>query len=281
MIKKNKEYLGRKILDLIEENDIKIVDNEEVYDIELERISQNPNQPRTYFNEASLNELARSIEKHGVIQPVILKPENDGLFTLIAGERRVRASKIAKKQTIPAIVRDYDLKNSIELSVLENLQREDLTSIEEGIAYKTITSKLDISHAKLAEQLGKSRSHITNMIGLVNLPEYIIKALNEGKISMGHARVMSKIKSTKVLELLFNKLINNNWSVRELEKAVRDLRNQNENNVYKDIRVSKLNKIFKNSSQVDVKNNKLIIEFQNKTKLDDYINSLIAGDDNE
>jgi len=281
MINKNKEYLGRKILDLIEENDIKILENEEVYEIALDKISPNPNQPRTFFNEDSLNELAKSIKKHGVIQPIILKPKSNGFFTLIAGERRVRASKIAKKSTIPAIVRDYNLKNSIELSVLENLQREDLTPIEEGIAYKTITSKLNFSHAKLGEQLGKSRSHITNMIGLVKLPEYIIEALNEGKISMGHARVLSKIKSSKVLKQVFDKLINNSWNVRELENAVRTLNDQNKSNDLKSNQQIKLNKFFKNSSQVNIKNNKLIIEFEDKSRLDDYLKSITNGDDNE
>ncbi len=281
MTHKNKEYLGRKILDLIEENDIKIVDNEEVYDIDLRNIIPNPNQPRSLFKEEALNELAKSIEKHGVIQPIILRPNNDGTYMLIAGERRVRASKIAEKSTIPAIVRDYNAINSAELSILENLQREDLTAVEEGIAYKTITSKLSISHAKLAEQLGKSRSHVTNMIGLVNLPNYIIDALNEGKLSMGHARVLSKIKNKKMLDSIFSQLVKNKWNVRKLEDVVRSLKLESSRSETDNNHSKYLQKIFKNSSNVKVKDKKIVIEFNDNKKLKQFITSLKVSDDHE
>ncbi|MFP4287512.1 MAG: ParB/RepB/Spo0J family partition protein [Candidatus Izemoplasmataceae bacterium] len=217
----NKDQLGRKIKDLIDENEIKLSENEEIIEVEIQRIKPNPNQPRVNFDSTALKQLADSIKEHGVIQPVILKPQNE-IFVLVAGERRVRASLIAGKKTIPAIIRDYNSIYLTELSILENIQREDLTPIEEAIAFERAIKNLGLTQAELGKKIGKSRSYITNMIGLLNLPISIIEDVNKGNISMAHARILSKIEDIAWVEHLADRVKKEQLSVRKLEEIVRN-----------------------------------------------------------
>lgn len=218
-MKKTNE-LGRTLADLMKENIREINDNEEVVEIDTQKISPNPDQPRIHFSDHRIDELAQSIQKHGVLQPIIVKPVQEG-FVLVAGERRLRAVKKLGKSSIPAIVRNYQPKYLAELALLENLQREDLNPIEEAAAYKLIIEKTNITHAELADKVGLSRSHITNMIGLFKLPNQAIIDLKTNTISMGHARVLSKIKDEPFLLKLLEQIKSENLTVRELEKIAK------------------------------------------------------------
>ena len=203
-----------------------IVDNtpkDEILELPISELMANPYQPRKVFDEDALKELAESIKEHGVFQPIIVKKTVKG-YNIIAGERRVKASQIAGKTTIPAIVRDFTDDEMMQVALLENLQREDLTAIEEAKAYKSIIEELRLTQEDLAKKLGKSRSHITNMLGLLRLPLHVQDLVLHSKLSMGHARVLSKLESHEKIEELAEKIINENLSVRELE----DLVNANE-----------------------------------------------------
>lgn len=196
------------IMETAEENDIK--------EIPVSEIRPNPYQPRKTFNEEALNELAESIKNYGVFQPIIVKKGLRG-YDLIAGERRLRASKIAGLTTIPAIVKEFTDDEMREISLLENIQRENLTAIELAWAYKGIIDNLDIRQEDLAQKIGKSRSHVTNTLGLLNLPKNVQEMILNGDISMGHARVLSKMDDDDEVIKLADRIVQENISVHELE----------------------------------------------------------------
>ena len=189
--------------------------------IKLNELRSNPYQPRKKFDQQALEELSKSIKEHGVFQPIIVKKAIKG-YEIIAGERRVKASALAGKEEIPAIVRDFNDTQMMEIALLENLQREDLTAIEEAKAYKKLQETLTINQEELSKRLGKSRSHITNMLGLLSLPESIQNDISDKKISMGHARVLSKLDDIKQQEELEKKVIEEGISVRELERMTQE-----------------------------------------------------------
>lgn len=191
--------------------------NNEVIEVNLDDLRPNPYQPRKVFDETALNELALSIKEHGVFQPIIIKKSIKG-YEIIAGERRVRASKLAGKQTIPAILKEFTDEEMMDISLLENLQRENLTAIEEAKAYKAIIDKANITQDELAKKVGKSRSHITNMLGLLRLPVSVQDMVLYNKISMGHARVLSKMENQSQVEALAEKIIEEGLSVRDIEE---------------------------------------------------------------
>lgn len=196
------------IMETAEENDIK--------EIPVSEIRPNPYQPRKTFNEEALNELAESIKNYGVFQPIIVKKGLRG-YDLIAGERRLRASKIAGLTKIPAIVKEFTDDEMCEISLLENIQRENLTAIELAWAYKGIIDNLDIRQEDLAQKIGKSRSHVTNTLGLLNLPKSVQEMILNGDISMGHARVLSKMDDDDEVIKLADRIVHENISVHELE----------------------------------------------------------------
>ncbi len=189
---------------------------EEIIDVPLKELRSNPYQPRQNFDEESLNELASSIKEHGVFQPIIIKKSIKG-YEIIAGERRVKASLLAGLETIPAIIRNFTDSEMMEIALLENLQRENLSAIEEAIAYQKLLENLKITQEELAKRLGKSRSHITNMLGLIHLPEEVKQAVADNKISMGHARILSKLEENEKIIALANRVMKEHLSVRELE----------------------------------------------------------------
>lgn len=196
------------IMETAEENDIK--------EIPVSEIRPNPYQPRKTFNEEALNELAESIKNYGVFQPIIVKKGLRG-YDLIAGERRLRASKIAGLTKIPAIVKEFTDDEMREISLLENIQRENLTAIELAWAYKGIIDNLDIRQEDLAQKIGKSRSHVTNTLGLLKLPKSVQEMILNGDISMGHARVLSKMDDDDEVIKLADRIVHENISVHELE----------------------------------------------------------------
>lgn len=203
--------------DQVEKTIVNETPKDEVVMLEIKDLMSNPYQPRKVFDDDALKELSESIKEHGVFQPIIVRKSVKG-YNIIAGERRVRASGLAGLTTIPAIIRDFTDDEMMQIALLENLQRENLTSIEEAKAYKSIIESLRLTQDELAKKLGKSRSHITNMLGLLRLPLSVQDMVLYGKISMGHARVLSKLESHDQIEELANKVVNDNLSVRELEE---------------------------------------------------------------
>lgn len=212
------ELFSTEVLDFdtFESNIMETATEEEIKEIPVSEIRPNPYQPRKTFNEDALNELAESIKNYGVFQPIIVKKSIKG-YDLVAGERRLRASRLAGMETIPAIVKDFNDDQMREISLLENIQRENLTAIELAWAYKGIIDNLDIRQEDLAQKIGKSRSHITNTLGLLNLPEEVQKMILNGDISMGHARVLSKMEDDEEISRLADKVTHENISVHELE----------------------------------------------------------------
>ena len=204
----------------IEEKIIEDSSKEEIVDLKLEDLRVNPYQPRKTFDEEALNELAESIKEHGVIQPIIVKKSIKG-YEIVAGERRYRASKLAGKETIPAIIREFTDDQMMEIAVLENLQRENLNAVEEAEAYLSLMNKLNLTQEEVAKRVGKSRSHITNLLGILSLPSDVKELVKENKISMAHARTLSKIEDTEKIELLVDKIINEKMSVRDLEQETK------------------------------------------------------------
>lgn len=217
------ELFSTEVLDFdtFESNIMENATTNEIQDIPINEIRPNPYQPRKSFNEDALRELSESIKNHGVFQPIIVKKGIRG-YDLIAGERRLRASKMAGLDKIPAIVKDFSDDEMREIALLENIQRENLTAIELAWAYKGIIDNLDIRQEDLALRIGKSRSHITNTLGLLNLPEEVQKMILNGELSMGHARVLSKMEDESKITDLAKKIINEGLSVHEIEEISKD-----------------------------------------------------------
>lgn len=217
------ELFSTEVLDFdtFESNIMENATTNEIQDIPINEIRPNPYQPRKGFNEEALRELSESIKNHGVFQPIIVKKGIRG-YDLIAGERRLRASKMAGLDKIPAIVKDFSDDEMREIALLENIQRENLTAIELAWAYKGIIDNLDIRQEDLALRIGKSRSHITNTLGLLNLPEEVQKMILNGELSMGHARVLSKMEDESKITDLAKKIINEGLSVHEIEEISKD-----------------------------------------------------------
>ena len=200
-----------------ESNVLEEVKDKDIVDLPIDEIRPNPYQQRKSFDETALEELAESIKNYGVFTPIIVKKSIKG-YDLIAGERRLRASKLAGLTTIPAIIKDFSDQMMREVALLENLQRENLTSIELAWAYQGIIDSLGITQEELAFKIGKSRSSVTNTLGLLRLPDNVQDMVMKNDLSMGHARVLSKIDKENEIEELASKVVEDKMSVRDLEK---------------------------------------------------------------
>ena len=213
------ELFNAEVLDFdsLEEKIVNETPKEEIVNIQIDELRSNPYQPRKVFEPNALAELAESIKMHGVFQPIIVKKSIKG-YEIIAGERRVKASRMAGLETIPAIVRDFNDTEMMEIALLENLQREDLNAIEEAAAYVKIMEAKDLTHEELAKIIGKSQSYVTNMIGLLRLPEEVKKLVIDNKLSMTHARILSKMSDRDTIIKLTERIMKENLSVRDLEE---------------------------------------------------------------
>lgn len=255
----------------VEEKILTETPKEQIVKVKLDELRSNPYQPRKVFDENALKELSDSIKEHGVFQPIIVKKNIKG-YEIIAGERRVKASKMAGLDEVPAIIRDFTDAEMMEIALLENLQRENLNSIEEATAYKKLQENLSLTQEELAKRLGKSRSHITNMLGLLSLPQEVQAELSNKTITMGHARVLSKLEDKDQIINLTEKIKNEGLSVRDLENLT--------TSKDKYTRVHKINSKEKNEyfylqeelceklgTKVKIKNNKIEINFVNTNDL--------------
>lgn len=190
--------------------------------LNISDIHTNPYQPRRVFDQDKLNELARSIKEHGVFTPILVRPSIDG-YQLIAGERRLRAARLAGNETIPAIIMDFTDDQMMEISLLENVQREDLSAIEEANAYKQLIDNLHYTQEELGKRLGKSREHISNTLRLLKLPEHVQQLITQGKLTMGQARPLITVEDEKQASELADRIISEGLSVRRVEKMIRNL----------------------------------------------------------
>lgn len=194
-----------------------------VLSVPVAHIRPNPHQPRTDFKEEALQELAGSIEKHGLIQPITVRYLGSKRFELISGERRLRASKIAGLQEIPAYIREVDDEQMIAFALIENIQREELNPLEVAMGYQRLMEECSYTQAEVAERVGKNRTTVTNAMRLLLLPDFILAALRDEKITAGHARALITLKNEKEQKAVLNKILNNSLSVRQTEDYVRNL----------------------------------------------------------
>ena len=242
---------------------------ETVEKISVNLIKVNPFQPRKIFDEVALAELSESIKEHGVLQPIILRKKGKS-FEIVVGERRFRASKDAGLTEIPAVIRGFTDQQMMEIAILENLQREDLTPIEEADAYQNLMENLSLTQEQLAFRLGKSRPHIANHIRLLSLPEVVREKISSNKISMGHGRALLGLKQKKMIPAISDKVMKENLNVRQLESLVQRM---NENvsretpkTVNKDIFIeekeSQLREIFGTTVSIKKTKNKGKIEIE-------------------
>ena len=223
MAKKLGKGLGRGLDAIFATENVEIVtDNDKIVEIALDAIKKNPYQPRTYFNEEKLNELKESIEKNGLLQPIIVKKAVKGYY-IIAGERRYRAFELLDRKEIPAIIKEMTDEEMMVFAVLENLQREDLSALEESESYKNLMDKMSLTQEELAKKLGKSRPYIANSLRLLKLPTEIKNKLEQGVISTAHARTLLSLKTKKAMEEVCVLVVERKMSVRELEEYVAKL----------------------------------------------------------
>ena len=251
----------------IEEKIIDSTPKDEIVEISLDELRSNPYQPRKVFDEDKLQELADSIREHGVFQPIIVKKSAVKGYEIIAGERRVKASKMVGLSSIPAIVRDFSDEEMMEIALLENLQREDLNAIEEATAYKSLLDSLNITQEELAAKLGKSRSHITNMLGLIDLPEEVKDLIVDGRLSQSHARVLSKMEDKEQVINLANRIVDEGLNVRDLETVSKnkDIVKKHKINRKEDYDYTYVENMMcdKLGTKVKVRNNKIVVSFNN------------------
>ncbi len=191
--------------------------------LEVSRLVPNPHQPRKEFKQETLEELAVSIRAKGVLQPLLVEPRDDGSYTIVAGERRYRAAMLAGLKKVPVIIRTFTEQERLEIALIENLQREDLTPIEEAKAYRTLMETSGLSQEELAERIGKNRSTIANTLRLLKLPEDMQDAIHTGSISPGHARAILSIVNPADMRILFNRILAKGLSVREAETMAAEL----------------------------------------------------------
>lgn len=243
-------------------------DNEGKLMISLNKIKSNIDQPRKSFDNEKIAELAESIKNHGIIQPLILK-ENDGGYIIVAGERRWRAAKMVGLKEVPAIVMDLTEKQVLEISLIENIQRQDLNPIEEALAYKKLLSDFDLTQEELSKRIGKSRTAITNTIRLINLDSRVQQYVIDGIISEGHGRALLSLEDGDLQYIYSQKIIDEKLSVRELEKLIRNISLKSErsekkeelNPYYKDVR-DRLQNYFGTKVNLSSKKNKGKIEIE-------------------
>lgn len=252
----------------IQENSSK----EDVVEIKLSELRSNPYQPRRTFDQEKLVELANSIKEFGVLEPIIVTKSIKG-YEIVAGERRKKASELVGLETIPAIIKDFSDEDMMQIALLENIQREDLTAIEEAEAYDGIIKTLGITQEELSKRIGKSRSYITNMLGLLRLPEDIKNDILNGFITMGHAKVLSKLEDEELIKDLATKVKKNHISVRDLEDIANNPNYKRKNtivrtkdtNQYKYVEEAITDKV---GNKVKISNKKIVIPFNSEKDLE-------------
>lgn len=218
------KILGRGLSSLLREEVMPVQKKELETQVSINKLRANEDQPRKIFEQDKLLELSESIKRHGVLQPILVRAIENGNFEIIAGERRYRASMLAGLQKVPIIIKDLSPREILEIALIENIQREELNIIEEAESYQKLVSNFDYSQSQLASIIGKSRSHIANLLRICSLSPEIKQFIIENRLSMGHARCLVGIDESKAL-MLANKVLQEEWSVRKLEAVTADSKN--------------------------------------------------------
>ncbi len=218
------QLFSNNVIDFDNFEDTVVEENKkDVTEIDIEEIRSNPYQPRKTFDSETLNELAKSIEQYGVVQPIIVKKSIKG-YELVAGERRTKAAKIAGLKKIPAIIKDFDDQEMMEIALIENIQREDLNPIDEASSISNIIKLKGYTQEEFASKFGKSRTYVTNLLGLLKLPDDVKRLVEKKAISMSHARVLSKMDDEEKVNELAKKIVTEDMSVRDLERLSQDVK---------------------------------------------------------
>ena len=259
--------------------------------LKISELEANKDQPRINFNDDSLKELASSIASHGLIQPIVVKPLASGKYKIIAGERRFRACKMAGVTEVPVIIKDINDAEIMELALIENLQRENLSAVEEAKGYKSLIDIYGFTQEKVSSSVGKSRSYVANTLRLLNLPKSVIERLENNEISVGHARTLLSLENEEDIERALMSVLNNGLNVRQLEQLVKNINskaNEEENSpkikiqdkliqkIESDL-MSRLNRKVKILSGSNRKKNTVQIEFSDKDDLMAFYDSIVGG----
>ena len=286
-----KKGLGKGLGALLTDENASI-DSDSITEIKLINIEPNPEQPRKAFNDESLEELADSIRQHGVINPILVHESQNGYYMIIAGERRWRASKLAGIKSIPAIIKKNDEdEKTYELSLIENLQRQDLNPIEEALGYKRLMDEYDLTQEQVSEKVSKSRSSVANSLRLLNLPKFILDMITETKISVGHAKVLMSVSDENKQKKLAQVVYDNNYSVRELEDIIKKSEKKpaaqkvielNMKLAYKNVEKA-ISSLFGTKVKIIDKNNKgkIQIEYYSAEDLERILNILKTPEKND
>ena len=273
--------LGRGLDALFNEN---ATDEKGVVTLRLSEIEPNRNQPRTSFDEEALSELADSIEKHGLIQPIVVRPTSSGVYQIVAGERRWRASRMAGLSEVPVVIKELDDQQYYEIALIENLQREDLNAVEEAQGYRTLVDTYGLTQEQVAESVGKSRSAVTNALRLLNLNEDALDALKNGKITAGHARAILAAETGELADAML-KAAKAGASVRELEamvkakpKTAKAEKTAVKNNFYSEVEISLKSELGR---KVEIKSKgkgkgTITLEFYSDEELADFAKKLVG-----
>ena len=282
---KRTNRLGRGLSALIPEINGEI-DKKDITTIELKNIYPNQDQPRRVFDEEKIKILSESIKNYGVLQPIVLKPDDKGKYMIIAGERRYRASKLARKTDIPAVIKDIPMKDIMEIALIENLQREELNPIEEALAYRSLINNYDVTQEEISEAVGKSRPHITNTLRLLNLSKPIMDMIDQGEITAGHGKALLRVTDENLQLELGNKVIAEELSVRATEALAKKICEDNIKEIpkktkEKDVFIvdveEKLRNIFGTKVNISKgkKKGKIEIEYYNEDELNNIVSMLL------
>ncbi|MDF2839528.1 MAG: parB-like partition protein [Clostridia bacterium] len=257
-----KNGLGKGLGALIRENEKEVTAS--VTELKITELEANQSQPRRFFDDQAMQELSGSIKEHGVVQPIIVRKLDDS-YQIVAGERRWRAARLAGLKTVPVVIKDYSNVQVMEIALIENLQRQDLNSIEEALAYKSLMEEHNMTQENISDKIGKSRSAIANTLRLLNLPEEIKNMVVQGKISAGHARALLTIEDKKKQVEIAQKIIDQQLNVRDIEKLVmqKDVKEEKKENK-KDVEIIELEDRLKKALATKVS----IIHKKNKGKIE-------------
>ena len=261
------------------------IDKKEIVELDISMVYPNEEQPRKVFDEEKINILSDSIKAYGVLQPIVVKPDDFGKYMIIAGERRYRASKIANKKSIPAVIKDLPIRDIMEIALIENLQREDLNPIEEALAYKSLIDNHNVTQEEISEAVGKSRPHITNTIRLLNLSEEVISMIECGEITAGHGKALLRITDKdKQLEIA-RRIIEDGLSVRATESLAKKISEEQNLKIptkkEKDIFIVDVEERLRNifGTKVNIsqgkKKGKIEIEYYNEEELNGIVSMLL------